>query len=77
MISTLQRKLTRLSTTAKQKNARYRSSCELLREIWNFMEINASSWNLMQAYGTAFMLMELPASSLKCMQAHVSAFKLM
>ena len=46
------------------------------REIWNFMELNASSWICIQAHEPACELMELHASLSNYMKAYVTACKL-
>ena len=48
-----------------------RSSCKFCK----LLELHASSWNCMQAHGTACNLMVLHASSWNYMQAHGSACK--
>ena len=40
------------------------------------MELDASSWNCMQAHGIACKFMELHASLCNCIQAYVMALKL-
>ena len=51
-----------------------RNSCELLRQR---KELHTSSWNCIQAYGTACKLLELYASLWNSIQAYGTAFKLM